>query len=137
MGSLKKLTTLKSTRIATYDFMHFSLACMKAEDAAALFSLEDQAMLGKAKNMKTYTVYHDCQELGSTFQGIKALAETGTLKTRQGKMITMDKRRKTMVRKSPSTEEEAEIDDDDQFHEHFKAFVQSHAADVQGVSQGL
>eukprot|EP00929_Paragymnodinium_shiwhaense_P003723 TRINITY_DN104347_c0_g1_i1.p1 TRINITY_DN104347_c0_g1~~TRINITY_DN104347_c0_g1_i1.p1 ORF type:complete len:902 (-),score=273.03 TRINITY_DN104347_c0_g1_i1:96-2744(-) len=135
LQSLKKLLSIKSTRDSQYDMMHFSLALMKPDEAASLFSLEDQAMLSKAKTLKTYTVYQDCQDLASTFQGIKALADTGKLKTRNGKEVPIEKRRRTMAKSGPVAE--AEFDDDDVFIEHFKGFVRHHVGEVQAVSHGL
>merc|ERR1719393_170348 len=126
----------KSTRHPKYDALHFALALMKAEDAWSIFTLEDQAILGKAKAIKTYTVYIDIKELGDTFNGIKALAETGTLRTTAAgkhRLVKMDKRRKTMAKRGPTQDEEAEIDGDDQFHEHFKAFVERHGPEVQAL----
>eukprot|EP00930_Biecheleria_cincta_P073181 TRINITY_DN604_c3_g1_i1.p1 TRINITY_DN604_c3_g1~~TRINITY_DN604_c3_g1_i1.p1 ORF type:complete len:784 (-),score=203.30 TRINITY_DN604_c3_g1_i1:46-2397(-) len=126
LSSLDKVLQAKSSASPKHNMLHFALAMMPAMDAAAIFTEEDVLLLSRAKVMKSFTVYQDCNELVQGFHAVRAVCENSSYKsTVTGEQIVMERRRKTlaMKEKAPETEIEASIDTDDWFHECVKAFV--------------
>jgi len=137
LATLDRLVTTKSTRSSKHDLVHFALALMSREDAAKLFTDQHIDALGKAKNMRSYTVYQDCLELTQSFFRVRDIIEIGKYTScSTGAQVKMEKRRMTMKPASCPKEVEAPIDTDDRFHDHIKSFVNGHLDEAKAIVRG-
>lgn len=138
LASLDKLVQAKSSTSPKHNLLHFALAMMSATDVAAIFTQEDLLLVTKAKAMKSFTVYQDCNELVQGFYAVRAVCQNSSYRsTATGEQIVMERRRKTraMKERDPETEIEASIDTDDRFHDAVKAFVDSNMDRVSRMSK--
>jgi len=138
LASLDKLVQTKSSASPKHNMLHFALAMMAATDAASIFREEDVLLLSRAKAMKSFTVYQDCNELVQGFHAVRAICQNSSYKSAAtGEQIVMERRRKTraMKEKEPETEIEASIDTDDCFHAAVKAFVDGNSDRVSMMSK--
>jgi len=144
LSTLQKLASTKSTRSPKHSVLHFVVALMRPADAERLFSIEDVALLARAKAMRSNTVYEDCMELVQGFQAVRDICETGNYRCRStGAQVKMVRRRITLLPSArpasdsaSSSPREAPIDVDDRFHEHMALFVRCHAEATQRIATG-
>jgi len=134
LSTLEKLSQTKSTRFPKHSALDFVLALMHREDADALFTAEDTALLHSAKVCTTHKVYQDSLELMGGIYSVQQICTKGCFTCAEtGQEVRIERRRKTMCDRpyEASNEEEPEIDGDDDFHEVMQEFVDAHLESVE------
>lgn len=138
LSSIDRLVQTKCPLNPKFNLMHFTLALMSSEDAAALFSAEEVTFLARGKAIKSFSVYKDCCELVQGFYAVREICETGRYTSSSGTKVAIEKRRKTRLHRiEQEAEEDASIDSDDLFLENIQAFVRSNEESVRSIGRGL